>query len=535
MLDILVKNGLIADGSGRGLFKGDLGVKDGKIVLVSGNIDREARETVDARGLIVAPGFIDSHTHSDTSFILDERCQSKLFQGVTSEITGQCGSSPYPCSPADAKESAGLLTDSRNHYNSVSLRDFIDKCDRNGKRMSTNLLPLVGHGSLREAVMGCESRPATLDELERMKTLLRDDLETGAWGMSLGLGYSPGVSSTQDELNELGAEVAAYGGIVTAHMRNQGGDTPKSLEEMFNISRYSGVHVHISHFKVSGKANWGRAGEFIEILRKGREAGVPVSADVYPYRASSSGITSCWPNWAIQGGSEAAVERTRNKDRVRLLETLNKRFQTPEDGDGLFIVDTQGLFPQVEGKTIRQISDELGMSMSEAVLRITEKTAAQATCISFSMCDEDVLRMLSQNEFVIGSDGSGYPLEPERCPGKVHPRNFGTFPRFFRIARENKLCSIETAVRRVTGLAAELVGLHDRGLLWPGMAADITIFDWDCISDNATFSDPIKSNDGIAHVIVNGRLALSGGCQTSARGGKILLKRGLYDKNIKKL
>ena len=525
MLDIIIRNGLIADGTGKKAYPGDIGIKDGKIVIITEKLKREAKETIDANKLVVAPGFIDSHSHSDTSFIYDERCQSKLFQGVTSEISGQCGHSAFPRSPEQAAINRTQSPESEEYYASESISEYVQKIKKSNKKMSTNLLPLTGHGNLREAVLGDEARPVTPEELARMKELLRNSMAEGAWGMSLGLGYAPGVSSNQDELNSLGEEVAAYGGIITSHMRNQGAGTPQSLEEMFSISRHSGVKVHISHFKVSGKANWGKAGEFIGIVHRNREAGIPVSVDVYPYRASASGITVTWPDWAIQGGSECAVERTRNHERPKLIEALSKRFQTPEDGDGLFIVDTRGLFPLADGKTLRQIAEALNMGMPEALLHVTAQTGARAQCISYSMCDEDVMRMLEQNDFVIGSDGYGYPLDAALCPGKVHPRNFGTFPRFLKLAREKRLCPLETAVHRITGRAAEIVGIHDRGVLRPGMAADITIFDWDKVADNATYEDPIKANDGIFHVIVNGETAIKDGNQTLSRSGKILLKK----------
>jgi N-acyl-D-amino-acid deacylase len=507
MYDILIKGGTIVDGSGAPRYTGDLAIRDGKIARIAREITEPAAQVLSVDGLVVSPGFIDMHSHSDSSFLRDDRCQSKLYQGITTEVAGQCGSSPFP-----GREYA-------------SMADFVQKCQDQNRRMATNLMLLVGHGTLRNAVMGSENRKATDDDIAAMGKLLEEDMRAGAWGLSLGLGYAPGVSSDQHELNELGAVVAKYDGIVTSHMRNQGAGTPESLEEMFSIHRHSGVQIHIAHFKASGKANWGRAAEFIEIVHKAKRDGIKVSVDVYPYRASSSGITNCWPQWAIQGGREAAVQRTMNEERPALLEALGKRFRTPEDGDSLYVVTTNGTYPVADGKTIGQIARELGISMPEAVLEVTRHSRASATCISFSMCESDVLTMLSQNDFCIGTDGRGFSLNPEECEGKPHPRNYGTFPRFLRLVRENSFCSLETVVHRITGLGKQIMALPNRGLLKEGYVADITVFNPETVTDLGTFDEPIRKNVGIEHVIIGGQLALRDGEQTDVRNGQFLMKR----------
>lgn len=525
MYDIVLKGGSIVDGSGRPAYVADLAIAHGKIALIAEHIDVPATETVDVSGLAVAPGFIDIHSHSDSSFMLEGSTQSKIYQGVTTEVAGQCGHTPFPSGKGGDTEPDGVVEGKAGAFSAPSMEAFIQRAESENRKMSTNLILLVGHGSVRNAVIGSENRRLTASELQQMKELLDADMRAGAWGLSLGLGYAPGVSSDQDELNEMGSVVAKYDGIVTSHMRNQGAGTPESLEEMYNIHRHSGVKVHISHYKVSGKANWGRAKEFTEWIHEAQRAGVKVSVDVYPYRASSSGITNCWPNWAIQGGKEAAVRRTFNEERAALLEHLDKRFAAPEDGDGLYVVTTHGKFPIADGKTIRQIAEDLGLSMSEAVLEVTRQTDAGATCISFSMCDDDVMTMLAQDDFAIGSDGRGFSMDPAECEGKPHPRNFGTFPRFLRLAREQGLCSLETAVHRMTGLAKDIMDIPDRGVLKQGYVADITVFDPRTVSDTGSFDDPIRKNTGIHHVLLGGEFALRDGEQTSLRAGRFLRKR----------
>lgn len=525
MYDIILKGGTIVDGTGGPARVADLAVSDGKIVLIADEIQGSAAQTLDVSGLAVAPGFIDIHSHSDSSFLMEGSTQSKIHQGVTTEVAGQCGHTPFPLAKGHDTEPDGATEGKAGAFSAPSMEAFIQRAESENRGMSTNLILLVGHGSIRNAVIGSENRKVTASELDQMKELLDKDMRAGAWGLSLGLGYAPGVSSDQDELNEMGAIVAKYDGIVTSHMRNQGAGTPQSLEEMYNIHRHSGVKVHISHYKVSGKDNWGRADEFVQWIHDAQQKGIKVSVDVYPYRASSSGITNCWPNWAIQGGREAAVRRTQNEERAALQAHLDKRFATPEDGDGLYVVTTHGRFPIADGKTIRQIAEELGISMAEAVLEVTRQTDAGATCISFSMCDDDVMTMLAQDDFAIGSDGRGFSMDPAECEGKPHPRNFGTFPRFLGLARDKDLCSLETAVYRMTGLAREIMDIPDRGVLKEGYAADITVFDPNEVSDTGSFDDPIRKNTGIHHVLLGGEFALRDGEQTSLRAGRFLRKR----------
>lgn len=522
MYDIILKGGTIVDGTGRPARVADLAISNGRIALIARDIRDELAEIVDVSGLAVAPGFIDIHSHSDDSFFKEGSTQSKIYQGVTTEVAGQCGSSPFP----RREDPAGDAPDGETaSFTAPSMEAFLERVERENRKMSTNLMLLIGHGSVRNAAIGSENRKVSESELEFMKSMVDAAMRAGAWGLSLGLGYAPGVSSDQNELNELGSVVAKYGGIVTSHMRNQGARTPESLEEMFGIHRYSGVKVHIAHYKVSGKANWGRATEFVEWVHDAKRKGIRVSVDIYPYRASSSGITNCWPNWAIQGGRERAVERTHNHERPALLEALNQRFATPEDGDSLYVVTTHGRFPMADGKTIGEIARALGVSMAEAVLEVTRQTGARATCVSFSMCDEDVMTMLAQDDFAIGSDGRGFSMDPAECDGKPHPRNFGTFPRFLRLARENGFCSLETAVHRMTGLSKEIMGIPDRGILEQGYAADITVFDPRTVSDNGSFDDPIRKNTGIHHVLLGGRFALRDGEQTPLRLGRFILRR----------
>lgn len=525
---LLIKNSRIVDGTGSPSYVADLAVSGGKIAKIGRIPEDEAEQVIDGTGLVTAPGFIDIHSHSDTYFLEDSRGESRIYQGVTSELAGQCGSTIYPC-PKDHMDRIRQYAGKRiEEYASSSLAEFLDKVNRDEKKMGTNLIPLIGHGALRCGVMGYEDRKASEEELETMRELLEADMKTGAWGLSLGLGYTPGISSDREELCSLGEIVAEYGGIVTSHMRYQNLRTPEGLEEMYEINRRTGAHVHIAHFKASSRAAWGKAQEFVDNVHNAQRAGVHVTVDVYPYTAASSGITNSFPKWSIQGGKQTAVSVLKDPERRHvLLKELEEIFSTKEDGEALYVVTTDGLCPEADGKTIWQISRELGISMAEAAAKVAVDTDAEATCISFSMCEEDVETMLRQADFCIGSDGSSFALAAEDNKGKPHPRNFGTFPRFLRLAREKGFCSLETAVRRITGQSADYIGLKDRGYVKEGMIADLTVFDPETVGDKATYENPFQKPEGICHVFMAGEPALLNGEQTEKRLGRFLLKEPL--------
>jgi len=524
MYDYILKGGTIIDGSGTRAYTADIAIKDGKISAIAKDLNCSFAQVIDISGLAVAPGFIDIHSHSDTSFLLDDRCESKIYQGVTTEVAGQCGATIYPCPDDQLEVMRGFAGPKFSAYAATSFQEFMDKVKAEDKKMGTNLISLIGHGALRCGVMGFENRKATPEELKLMQALLERDMQAGAWGLSLGLGYTPGVSSDQEELNALGAVVAKYGGKVTSHMRDQGSNTPTSLEEMYEINRQTGAHVHIAHFKASGKANWGRAPEFVQHVAAARQSGVNVTVDVYPYTAASSGITNSFPKWSIQGGQDMAIARLMGDERQKIIDFLEDAFQTQADGDSLYMVTTGGRYPIADGKTVWELSQELGLSMAETIAKVTIETKAKTICISHAMSEADVLYMLSQNDYAIGSDGRSLPLSAEENEGKPHPRNYGTFPRFLRLAREKNICSVEMAVYRITKLAADILKLTDRGELKVGKVADITVFDPLNVTDKATYVDPFQKPVGIEHVFMKGKPALLYGKQTESRLGEFLLK-----------
>jgi N-acyl-D-amino-acid deacylase len=526
MHDIVFKNAMIYDGTGDRAFRGNIAVKDGKITGAAPNFSAEGSVVLDLEGLAVAPGFIDIHSHSDTSFLEDERCQSKLLQGVTTELTGQCGASVYPC-PRDRMENLRRFVDSsdvfdKKDYASASFQDFLEKVRNANKKMSVNLAQLIGHGALRAGVMGFEGRSATKEEIDLMCRLLEDNLTRGAWGLSLGLGYAPGVFADQAELNALGRVVARHGGVVTSHMRNQGDQIYEALEEMYEINRRAGAKVHIAHLKMASKKKWGTADALMAHIEKARSAGVQVTADMYPYTASSSGLTNVFPKWTLDGGVEAAAARLETQDRENIVKYLEEHFQTEADGRGLFIVTTYGRYPAADGRNIYDLSREWGVSMAEAIARLALLVEGRASTIVESMSEEDVDYLL-RRDVAIGSDGYALPLVDKGI--KPHPRSFGTFPRALRLVREKGIDSLESMVRRMTKKSADIIGLADRGLLKEGYVADITVFDPKTVGDTATYEAPISKPVGIVHVLIGGEFAVRDGEQTERRLGKFLLKK----------
>ena len=514
MQDIIIRGGTVFDGTGRAGCAADVAVKDGRISAIGDLSGVRAVRELDASGLAVAPGFIDSHAHSDTCFVRDDSGASKLYQGVTTEVTGQCGSSPFPVFGA-----------SPERWESTSFEAFLERFGREGRRMAVNQAILVGHGTLREAVAGCVDRPLTPVELERMKALLRRDLEAGAWGMSLGLEYAPGFFADEAELAALGAVVAEYDGLVPCHLRSEGLRIDAAIDELMNVGRASGVHVHVSHLKLDNRAVHGRAPGIWEKLEAARREGVRVSADMYPYTASSTTLSIRCPKWSLDGGPSALLENLRGPRRAEILEGIRAHYPDAERAETCLISDDRGYWPQIVGKTLRYVAEEMlhTNDYAAAAAEILERTRAQAWGIFFVMSEADMLYFLSK-DVGIGSDGYALPGDPAKLDDKPHPRSFGALAEFFRLARERGLCPLEEAVRRVTSKPADMIGLTDRGRLREGLAADIAVFDPWTIAPRATYVAPVQLARGVRHVLVNGRVALENGAQTEERSGRFLRK-----------
>lgn len=529
MLDLLLKNGLICDGTAMSPFVGDIAIRGGKIVETAPSITADSAEVLDISGLVAAPAFIDIHSHSDAWFMADGKCEAKLYQGVATEIVGQCGSSCFPRNVSQMTRvrraaEAGQLS-RMEAYQAGTFEKLLKKRSPEDV-MSTNLVQLIGHNAIRRGVVGLVKRPAWEDEIKLSKYLLQQAFEQGCWGMSLGLGYLPGLFADIHELEELVKICYIYDQLVTVHMRDEGERVFESLDEMIALARRTGARIHIAHLKLGAKAVWGRAEELYEKILAAQQEGLCLTADLYPYAACSTGLSSRLPDWALNGGTEHAC-RLLEKDcpeRDEILALFRQNYPNREDGDRFYIVGTGGICPEVDGKNIGQLSEEWGMPVPEAMIETLLRTRCQEDCIIFNMDERDVEWLLKQPGLAIGSDASCRPFDPAASDGKPHPRTYGTFPRFLRLCREKQLCTLETAVHRITQLPASIVGLTDRGVLKPGMAADITVFDWNQIRETATYDDPFRKPVGVEYVIMNGQFALKHGEQTALRLGDYIRK-----------
>ena len=516
MYDIIIRGGTVVDGTGSKGYAADIAVNGEKIAAIGDLSGETARHELDARGLCVAPGFIDSHAHSDTSFLSDTSGASKLYQGITTEVTGQCGSSPFPSLP-EMQDGEWIC---------LSFADFLEKFKAEGHRMAVNQAILVGHGSLRAGVMGKCDRKATESELSQMKSLLRRDLESGAWGMSLGLEYSPGFFADEAELSRLAAVVAEYDGLVPCHMRSEGLKIDEAIDELLNVGRISGAHVHISHLKVDNFRVHGRAPEIWAKIENARASGVNVTADMYPFLASCTGLTIRCPKWSQDGGDAAVVAHLKGPRRSEVIEGIRTHYFNAERAETCLFNDDAGCWPEIVGKTLRYVAEEYlhTTDYAEAAAEVLVRTEGKAGCIFFVMNENDMLYFLSK-DVGIGSDGWALSGDPEKVSYKPHPRSYGAVTEFFRLAREHDICTVEEAVRRVTSKAADMLGMTDRGRLIEGNAADITVFDPETIAPRGTYLEPVQLSQGVKHVVINGVIALENGVQTAARPGRFLRKR----------
>ncbi|MDO5325416.1 MAG: D-aminoacylase [Clostridia bacterium] len=510
--DIIIRGGTIIDGAGGPRFRGDVAVKNGKIAAIGDLNAVRAQREFSAEGLAVAPGFIDAHAHSDTEFTRDSSGASKLYQGITTEISGNCGDSPFPAAPGNKDE-----------WQLDSFSDFLKAFSARHCSMAVNQALLAGHGALRKAVVGSGSKAASPAELTEMKRLLRRDLQDGAWGLSLGLEYAPGCFADQQELNELGKIAAETDGIVTCHMRSEGLQIDSALEELKEVGRSSGAHVHASHLKLDHYTVHGRAPQVWSAIENANREGIRFTADMYPYTASATALSIRCPRWSMDGGPEALLEHLQSETRKEIVEGIRRHYFNAQRAETCLFSDDGGLWPQIVGKTLRYVAESMlhTEDYADAAAQVLLRTQARAQCVFFVMNEQDMLYFLSQ-DICIGSDGYALPGDPERLHYNPHPRSYGAIAEFFRIAREKRLCSLEEAVRRVTSKPADIFSIRDRGRLAAGMAADITVFDPASIAPRSTYLNAVQLAQGVQLVLVNGAVALQNGRQTEERAGQLL-------------
>lgn len=532
MYDLILRGGTVVDGTRSRPYAADVCIRDGRIARIAPDAGEEAREVVDVSGLTVAPGFIDIHSHSDACPLLSFQPESKLFQGITTEITGNCGTSILPSLPENSREIVQYFFDDTSMFSQVVLNEKDRSLDGlygveeyaravAAHGCTANYGQLVGHGTLRGAVMGFVDRDPGPEEMEQLKDLLERELRAGAFGMSLGLIYPPSAFCKREELVELAKVLKKYDALLTVHMRNEGPRIFQAVDEMIDITRRSGVHLQISHLKLMGKPQWGRSQELLDKIEAARQEGMTITCDQYPYTATSTSMTALLPKWAHDGGVSALVARVKAPDQRLKDETAAEM----EDRGGpahVMVSGTHGYHPEWEGRTVAELAEELGLSPVDTVMHVLSACEGSVACIYFCINEDDMLNIMRDMRIALGSDGYGFSYDRSITRTNPHPRSFGTFPRFLRLVREHQLMPLEDAVYKLTGLPADILGLRDRGTLAEGRIADITVFDAERVRDTSEFTDSVRKPEGICHVLVGGEFALRQGRSAGGRKGAVI-------------
>ncbi len=515
--DLLVLGGTVYDGSGAKPYAADIAIAGDSIVAVDRGRRTSARDTLDARGLAVAPGFINMLSWGFDELLQDGRGESDLRQGVTLEIFGE-GQSPGPVNERVAREMLAR-GDTAHPW---GFGEALDSLVARG--VSMNVASFVGATTLRMHEVGTEDRAPTAEELARMESLVRQAMEEGALGVGTSLIYPPASYSTTAELIALAKASAPYGGMYISHMRGEGEHLLEAADELLTISREAGVPAEIYHIKAAGRDNWGKFDALLAKVDSARKAGLRISADMYTYPASSTGLTSRFPTWSESGGFDSLLVRLKDSvTRARVAAESDMREPT-----GILLVGfrSAGMRPLI-GKTLADIATERGVAPEVAAMDLVVEDQSRIGVVFFSMAEENVRKAVRTPWVSFASDGGSFTLADSVPANSTHPRAYGNFARLLgRYVREEKLITLEEAVRRLTALPAANLGLRRRGRLAPGNYADVVVFDPAKVADLATYEQPHRYAAGVRHVVVNGKAALRDGQVTDARPGRVVRGRG---------
>jgi len=531
--DLVITNGHIIDGTGSPWYSGDVGIRDGRIAAI-GNLSSVARKrTVDAQGKVVAPGFIDMLGQSETTILVDPRLPSKIYQGITTEITGEGGSAAPLNDTIIANDRPGYA-----HYKVDpdwrTFRQYFARLEKQG--MGINLASYVGATQVRRMVLGDADVQPTPEQLEKMKALVREAMRDGAVGVSTSLEYAPAPYAKTEELIALASESSEFGGIYATHMRSEGDAVLSSIDEAVRIGREAHVPVEIWHFKVAGKQNWGHMPESIARVNKARAEGIDVTADTYAYTAWSNSMSAFVPPWAHDGGDARLIERLKDpatRARIRKdMETPSKDWDNEWDEitgpQDVMITEVQNpALRKFLGKRLTEVAKSLNEDPMDALFDLLVEDKGFTGCAVFGMSESDVALALQQPWVSVDNDSSG--TSPEGILGEdhPHPRAYGTFPRILRkYVREEKKLTLPDAIRKFSALPAQRLRLTDRGVLKQGMWADVVVFDPETVRDLATFDDPNRFSEGMEYVLVDGVPVIANGKMTGALPGKVLRGAG---------
>ncbi len=527
--DLMIKNGYIIDGSGRTGYRADVAVKNDQIARIGQLRNATATRTIDASGMVVAPGFIDMLGQSETYLLIDPRAMSKVMMGVTTEITGE-GESIAPMNDRLIKEQEGFNQRFNLKIDWATLDEYFRRVERQG--IGVNLGTFVGATQVRAYAIGFDNRPPTVDEMDQMKALVESAMKDGALGLSTSLQYVPARFATTDEIVELAKVARQFGGIYATHQRSEANGLDESLREVFEIARRAQIPVEIWHLKTAYKKNWGRMPEVLARIRRARAQGLDITADVYPYIAGSTSLSASLPPWVLEGGNEKMLSRLRD---ARIRQQLKKEITTDSrDWENIYLgsggpsgvligsVVNRDL-ESFQGKRLSEIAEEQKKDPLDALFDLILADNGQTGAIYFMMNEQD-LRAAMRAPFVsFCTDSGARATDGPLSRAKSHPRGWGSYPRILgKYVRDEKLLTLPQAIHKMTGGPAKRVGLLQRGLLRDGYFADITIFDPKSVIDRATFEIPNQYPEGIRYVITNGQISVDDGKRTGALAGRVL-------------
>lgn len=527
MFDILIRGGRIIDGTGAPAFSGDVAIAEGKLRIFPGGTDAQAKTVIDATGKCVCPGFVDVHSHADLFFLNPMvHNTAKISQGVTAEVAGQCGLSDFPtrsCDPVlygrhKQEQSRLNILKPEQTDTFAGYRKFIEE----NVEKATHIKQLVGHGCIRRAVMGSEDREPTESELERMKQLLREAMENGAAGMSSGLTYPPGVFTQKAELTELCKVVAAYNGVYTTHMRDEGNGVLESVRETLDTALEAGCRLSISHLKAAGMSNWGKSAKIQEMIEEAAAKGLDVTYDVYPFTASMTSLQSTLPPHEHEFTREERTARLKDPAvRAQIKEALlagkSVKFSALQSMDDVLLIDCP-VTVQYRGKTVAQVAREQGIDPVDALLDVLAENACATNSVYFTMNEEDLTAFYLSDRAMVCTDGLVHSLTES-----THPRGFCAFPQAIDLFVRKKGCiSLEKAICKMTSFPARWHGFANKGQLKDGYDADVVIFDPDSVAPGFTYGENVRLCPGIEKVIVDGVLTYENGALTGAYPGRFI-------------
>jgi N-acyl-D-aspartate/D-glutamate deacylase len=521
----LIKNATLYDGTGRDGYVTDVLIDGDRIAELAHGLNAPGAQVINAAELAAAPGFIDIHSHSEFSLLAEPAAPSKIMQGVTTEISGNCGMSAAPLFGECASHRQKDLDEYGIKDTWTDFGGFFELMDK--ARPAVNFATYCGHGNVRASVMGYSDREPAEEDYRRMEKLLAEAMEAGALGLSTGLIYPPGVYSETAELIRLARVAARHGGVYTSHMRSEGAKVLDAIAEAVRIGREAGLPVQISHLKTAGPSNWGKLQDVVHAVNAARSEGLDVTADRYPYVASSTDLDAILPSWTYEGGADEELRRisdpaTRERIRNEVLES----HPDPEYWRRVMIASVEtAANKELEGRTLEYAAMERGLHPVDALFDILVEEKVRAQAIYFTMSEDNLRVFLRQDWIMVGSDSTARGLSGVTRQGKPHPRGFGSFPRVLGLyARDEKVITLAQAIRKMTSMPAEKLGLKGRGHIKAGDFADMVIFDPVSVRDRATYEDPYQFPMGIRHVFVNGEHAVKDGVQTAARAGRVLRK-----------